>query len=298
MAQAVLGTMNFSSPHVSEPFDMPKIKSFLTECLASGVKELDTAFYYRNCEALGATEMLPLFKVSSKANPWQANDFTSGHLGQLRRTHVLRQLDTSLDALGIDAFDTYYMHAWDYETPIQETMLAFDEAWRKEKFKTFGVSNVSIPQLLKMWAVSDTMLIHSPKVYQGMYNVYCRRVEEIFPTLQDLSMSFVAYNPLAGGLLSGKPGKTQTGRFSNPVYQSIFWNDEVIAEVQRAGLSAEMCLAWLASQPMVSKVIVGASTLTHLKTNLKALASPWPVEHDRITTFYMRVAQHQPAYCY
>ena len=291
--------MNFNSPHVSEPFDTPKIQSFLTECLASGVKELDTAFYYRNCKALGATEMMPLFKVSSKANPWHANDFTSGHMGQLSRTHVLRQLDTSLASLGIDAFDTYYMHAWDYETPIKETMLAFDEAWRKEKFKTFGVSNVSASQLWEMWGVSDTMLIASPKVYQGMYNVYCRCVEEIFPTLENLGISFVAYNPLAGGLLTGKTMNTREGRFSNPIYQSIFWNEDVIAEVQRTGLNAEMCLAWLAAQPMVSKVIVGASTLTHLKSNLRALtASPHIEENARITKFYMRVAQHQPAYCY
>jgi len=294
----VLGTLNFKSPYVSEPFDTPKIQSFLTECLTRGVTELDTASYYRNCEALGQTDMMPLFKVSSKANPWHDNDFTSGRFGHLSRTHVFRQLDTSLVALGIDAFDTYYMHAWDYETPIKETMLAFDEAWRKEKFKIFGVSNVSMSHLAEMYDVSETLLIPSPRVYQGMYNVYCRRVEEIFPTLENLGMSFVAYNPLAGGLLSGKTMKTQTGRFKNPVYQNIFWNEDVITEIQRAGVNAEMCLAWLAAQPMVSKVVVGASTLDHLITNVTALTSPGPVEHDRITDLYMRVAQHQPPYWY
>jgi aflatoxin B1 aldehyde reductase len=309
LMKIILGTLNFDYDYVSQSFNQTKIDQFLATSHSLGIDTIDSAYYYGNAERyLGNSPFIDLFKVNSKANPWFDNDFSNGKFGQLNRLGIEHQLTTSLNCLGFNAFDTYFMHCWDYETPIEETVAAFDHFYRQEKFSHFGVSNISPVQLQ---TIID--LVESEKynvnidVYQGMYNLYCRKVEELFPTFNDYNIQFQCYNPLAGGLLTGKYTVNKDkphppGRFcDNPIYQSIFWNDEV---VQRSSLlNADLALRWLRNNSLLrydDAVIIGCSTLDHLRKNVESLRSRDFTSDDILITdsFYKETHTFQPNYFY
>ncbi|NBU34287.1 aldo/keto reductase [bacterium] len=296
----ILGTLNFDYDYKSGEID---VSAFLRACLDKGVNVIDTASYYNRAEEyLGMCPELNQMKVNSKANPWKDNDFRSGILGQLSEHGIRRQLETSLKNLRLSSLDTYFLHAWDYSTPIYETLATFDTLHRQEKFRKFGVCNVSSDQLTKILKICELEKLTPPLVYQGMYNVYCRKIEELFPLLADYNMQFQAYNPLAGGILTGKytTGTVSGGRFDgNEIYKSIFWNDTV---VKYAGsLTADVSLRWLKQQPGVDSVIIGCSTLKHLQDNISYLHCDTPLqshEQDVIDTFYKNTHCFSPNYYY
>lgn len=300
----ILGTLNFDYKYVSELFDNQKICDFLEICLKNGINEIDTAFYYNNVEKkLGDTGMMDLFKISSKANPWLNNDFTLNKFGQLSKDNVRRQLETSLKNLNIRKMDIYYLHCWDYDTDLLETLKIFDDLYNEGKFDKFGVSNISLDQLktiLKLCKKHDLIL---PSVYQGMYNIYCRKIEEIFPTLKENNISFIAYNPLAGGLLTGKYSESAKNSFSrfnnNEIYKKIFLeNKNIIKEIENSGLTAEMSLAWLKNR--VDKIIIGASKKDQLISNIMFVKSSElsNIDNNTIDDFYDKMKDFQPNYFY
>jgi aflatoxin B1 aldehyde reductase len=86
----------------------------------------------------------------------------------------------------VDHLDTYFLHCWDYQTPIEETLSAFDEQYRKDTFNLFGVSNISPEQLQMVIDICENNgeLSIKPHVYQGMYNIYCRRIDHFFTSFQ------------------------------------------------------------------------------------------------------------------
>jgi len=170
---------------------------------------LDTAYYYANgkCEEI-LGEILPTLsrpvKLATKANPWFANDFTCGKYGQLAREPLTNQLLGSLSRLQQENVDAFFLHCPDPETPLKETLDTCDELWRRERFDRFGVSNFSVGQLAEILEICETEKFNAPVIYQGMYNLVARKVEDIFPLIREHGIDFWAYNPLAGGLLTGK----------------------------------------------------------------------------------------------
>lgn len=297
-----LGTMNFDMASVSEPFSSCKIKEILETASKLGITHIDTAYYYGKSEKyLGETGLLHGFKVTSKANPWYNNDFTNGFFGQLSPEPLSRQLHSSLRNTGLSSFDTYFLHCWDYSTDIRATLTAFDEHYRKERFTHFGVSNISPVQLQEVIGVSESLGLVSPSVYQGMYNVYCRKVTEIFSVLDDYGMTFECYNPLAGGLLAGNKLKNKSpspSRFSNnPVYTSIFKYDSVVPFTHE--LNADMSLKWLRDTGV--DVVIGCSTIDHLLSNYRSLTSTEPLTSIQIgclSRFYENCKKFAPNYYY
>ena len=211
MHQTVLGTMNIEYPYSSNSNTSLEYYQSILEKYISQTEHpiLDTAYYYGNTKTekvLG--KILPKLsrkpQIATKANPWFQNDFTNGQYGQLSCEELTRQLNTSLKNLEIEKVDYFYLHCPDYETPIQETLETCDYLWRKEKFDYLGISNYSKFQLQEIMNICEKNGLNVPRYYQGMYNMICRKVEEIFPLLDDYNIDFWAYNPLAGGLLSGK----------------------------------------------------------------------------------------------
>ncbi|NDC95893.1 aldo/keto reductase [bacterium] len=301
----VLGTLNFDYKYVSSPIQQSTINSFLEIASKSGVKEIDTAFYYGRAETfLGQSPLIHKFLVNSKANPWLDNDFLSGRFGQLNENGIIHQLNTSLSYLGLDSLNAYMLHSWDYETPILETLKTFDSLHRKEKFDSFGVSNISPPQLLDILSACEQHKLNPPSLYQGLYNLYCRNIEELFPVFNDYKIHFQAYNPLAGGILTGKYSSISEhfgpSRFNNnEIYKSIFWNQNVI-DLSR-NLTASLSLRWLKQQPHVQSIVIGCSSLKHLTNNIDNLQNGLPLtqhELDIVDKFYKDTKHAAPNYYY
>jgi aflatoxin B1 aldehyde reductase len=235
----VLGTMNIDYPYSSNiEKTYQSYKEIVDKYIyASEQPILDTAYYYGNTkteEILGDIlqdiNTNKKITIATKANPWFENDFTNGVLGQLSTNNLERQLTTSLTNLKKEKVDVFYLHSPDHETPIRETLTACDSLWRRDKFDFLGISNYSVKQLREIIDLCEKEALVSPKYYQGMYNLISRKIEEIFPVLDDYGIEFWAYNPLAGGLLTGKYSNEMTSsRFKdNRIYQNIFWKHEIV----------------------------------------------------------------------
>lgn len=256
----------------------------------SQIPILDTAYYYGNTstEKILGDILKDLdqsqYKIATKANPWFENDFSNGILGQLSPENIERQLNTSLKNLQRENVDYFFLHAPDHETPIIETLTKCDELYRKEKFHQLGISNYSKEQLEEIKILCDKNQIIPPTIYQGMYNLISRKVEEIFPHLEE--MEFWAYNPLAGGLLTGKykNGIQENSRFkNNSIYQNIFWKPEINDKLKKfynLENNLEYSLIWLKKYSLLrknDKVIIGASTIEQLEKNIQIYNSDFSI---------------------
>ena len=287
----VLGTMNICYPYSSNNqtnYSEYKqiIQAYIDKVGNNAI--LDTAYYYGNTKTekiLG--EILPTLslqpKISTKVNPWYQNDFTNNKLGQLNTDGIIKQLSTSLTNLQLEQVDILYLHCYDYETPIQETLEICNSLWRKEKFLSFGLSNFSLQQVKEVINEIDKKDYLPIKYYQGMYNLISRKVEEIFPLLDEYNIEFWGYNPLAGGLLTGKYKNykntkdiTDSSRFKdNSIYQNIFWKPEIINNLHdffEVENSTEYSLQWIQHHSKMKKndkVIMGVSTLEQFNQNIK-----------------------------
>ena len=284
----ILGTMNIEYPYSSKQNSVKEYSDIINKYISS-VKNpiLDTAYYYGNTKTeqilgdiLNNIDKRPI--IATKANPWYDNDFTNGFLGQLSKYNLERQINTSLVNLKVDYIDIYYLHCYDYETPLIETLEKCDELWRKEKFNKFGISNFSKDQLQNVLKLCDNNLLNEPTYYQGMYNLISRKVEEIFPLLNDHNIEFWGYNPLAGGLLTGKYQNNNLdndSRFkNNKIYQNIFWKEEILENINNfykselnKSKAIEYSYIWLnkySKMRINDKIIIGVSDIKQLENNL------------------------------
>ena len=289
----ILGTMNISYEHSSNK-DEGEYVNIIHEYLENTKHPiLDSAYYYGNTkteEILGnilhqLPSHLSIPKLTTKANPWFQNDFTTGKLGQLNKENLSRQLTTSLKNLQTDQVHRFFLHCPDYETPIIESLEACDELWRKEKFEEYGLSNFSHAQLKEVLELCETNGYKSPVVYQGMYNILCRKVEEIFPVLNDYNMDFWAYNPLAGGLLTGKYRNIDVNsidsRFkNNGIYQNIFLKSEIIQMLESLWRTQtdylNIALKWYDQGSKMrsnDSIILGVSSVEQYYNNMSAYNS-------------------------
>lgn len=289
----ILGTMNIAYPHSSNK-DTQEYSNIIHEYLNTCDDPiLDSAYYYGNTETekiLGniLTDLpsnLKLPKLTTKANPWFENDFTTGKLGQLNKDNLLRQLNTSLENLKMDSVYRFFLHCPDYETPIHETLETCDELWRQEKYQEYGLSNFSLTQTQEVLQICEKNDYRKPKVYQGMYNIVCRKVEEMFPLLNEYDIDFWGYNPLAGGLLTGKYRNLKEdlpeSRFkNNSIYQNIFWKNEILQMLENLWFKnddyLDLALLWFKQGSQMRKndrVILGVSSVSQYQNNMNSYNS-------------------------
>jgi len=296
----VLGTMTFGGQ-----VDRAGSAKFVELFGERGHRQLDTAYVYNE----GATETLlgelrahgviDSQPIAGKANPSEP--------GGLTPASVDRQLETSLKRLGTDTLDLFYLHMPDLETPIEETLAAVAEQHAAGRFRRFGLSNYAAWQVAEIVGLCKANGWPRPVVYQGMFNALTRDVErELLPCLAHFGIAFYAYNPLAGGLLSGKYRSVDElpagGRFAaNESYQTRYWKPYYFDVIGRyADLSrhhgiepAAAALRWLlhhsalaedgnndtAGDERANAVILGATSEAHLVANLDACEQgPLPAE--------------------
>jgi aryl-alcohol dehydrogenase-like predicted oxidoreductase len=207
-----------------------------------------------------------------------AGDPNGGGAG---RKAIVAQCEESLRRLQTDYIDLYYLHMWDPQTPIEETMRALDDLVTSGKVRYIGISDTPA------WKVAQAQLLAylrgwSPLIaLQVEYSLMQRTVEgELIPMAQELGLGVLPWGPLKSGALTGKytrangakmPGErgAYIGDFSEKQFDIV---DEVAKVAKECNSSSPtVALAWLRSQPGVQSVIIGARSLEQLDENLKAL---------------------------
>ena len=199
----------------------------------------------------------------------------------LTRKHILQQVDESLKRLQTDYIDLYQIHGFDPLTPLEETLSALDSLVNSGKVRYIGCSNLAAWHIMKALGISERNHLTKFVSLQAYYTIAGRDIErEIVPLLTDQKLGLMVWSPLAGGLLSGKYGRhtsPENARRVNfdfpPVNKEKAY--DVIDVMQEIALAkkvsvAQIALAWLLHQPVVTSVIIGAKRTEQLGDNLKA----------------------------
>lgn len=205
----------------------------------------------------------------------------------LSRRHILDACEASLRRLQTDYIDLYQSHSYDPETPIDETLRAFDDLVRSGKVRYIGCSNYAAWQLAIAMGTSERHGWARYDCVQPRYNALYREIEaELLPLCRDQGVGVIAYNPLAGGFLTGKhsaesppaPGTRFTLGASGELYRERYWH---AAQFEAVTALKEFCkrrgwdlatagVAWVLQQPGITAAIVGASRPDQLDATLAA----------------------------
>ena len=278
VSRLCVGTMNFGSK-----LDQAQSAHVVDLALDRGINFFDTADAYADGEserilgrALGARRQEVV--VASKVGfPVGAHSAFS-----LSRGSILRRLEESLDRLGTDYLDVYYLHQPDGNTPFEESVMTMAGLVREGKTRYWGLSNYAAWQFAEAVALCRRYGWPEPVITESTYNALTRGLErEMVPFLREKKRGLAVFNPLAGGLLTGKhrPGRPTPGtRFENPNYQKRYWRDDNFAAVaalerlaqERGSSVLELSLGWCLSRPWVSSVILGFSSAEQFEANLNA----------------------------
>ncbi|GAA4710243.1 aldo/keto reductase [Phytohabitans rumicis] len=195
----------------------------------------------------------------------------------LSRKHILAGIDDSLRRLGTDYVDLYQIHRWDYDTPIEETMVALHDVVRAGKARYIGASSMWAWQFAKAQEVARANGWTPFVSMQNHYNLVYREEErEMLPLCLDEGVGVIPWSPLARGLLAraGATTRAATDDYARLLYQE---SDATVVEAvgRVAGAkgvpSAQLALAWLLRQPAVTAPIVGATKLRHIEDAVAAV---------------------------
>jgi len=268
--------------------DQQAVDKILKRSLDAGINFIDTANVYseglaeeltgKSIRNLGINRhsLVIATKVRGQMGPGP-ND--SG----LTRKHILWQVDASLRRLGTDYIDLYQIHSFDPLTPWQETLWALDDLVKSGKVRYIGASNLAAWQLMKALDFANYTRVAPFVSLQAYYTIAGRGLErEIVPLLLDQKVGLLVWSPLAGGFLSGKfrrdskpsEGTRRTSFDFPPVDKERGYDIvDVLDPMARAkGASiAQLALAWLLHQPVVTSVIIGANKMEQLDDNLKSV---------------------------
>jgi aryl-alcohol dehydrogenase-like predicted oxidoreductase len=284
--EPVLGTMTFG-----DTVDTETARRILDHALEAGVTGVDTANGY----AGGATEeilgtLLPgrrdRIVLATKAGIPHPD---AGDHAPLSAPALRASLEGSLKRLGVDHVDLFYLHQPDRATPFEETLSAIAGLMGEGKILAWGVSNYAAWQISELSHAADRSGTPRPVVAQQLYNLVSRRIEDEYAEYAATAgLRTIVYNPLGGGLLTGRHRFDQapsTGRFGDSrvaaMYRERYWDEELFKAIAalegiagQAGLRpAELSLRWLLGRPVVSAVLIGASSLDQLRANLDAFAA-------------------------
>ena len=275
------GTMPFGSQA-----DEAASRKMVDRCLDAGINFFDTANMYNQgrAETILGKALARRRQQVILATKVRCNMENAPEQSGLSRVALHKALDASLKRLGTDYVDLYYLHWPDYDVPIAETLGTLDELVRAGKVRYPAVSNYAAWQICEILWVAEKNGLAAPHVSQPMYNLLARAIEEEYlPFCKHFGVAVIPYNPLAGGLLTGKHSRAQgpiagTRFDKNQLYLGRYWHDDYFAAVEElraiageAGKSLiELSLQWLLGQEIVNSVILGASRLEQLEENLKA----------------------------
>jgi 1-deoxyxylulose-5-phosphate synthase len=290
VSQICLGTATFGVAPTAKDTDR-----LVGEALDLGINFVDTADVYGNMPvfdrpgAPAAADREPAEQLLGRALRGRRDDMviatkSNGIVGLgvndrgLSRRHIIHQVETSLRRLQTDYIDLYYAHDPDPETPLEQTLAAYDDLIRQGKICYVALSNHPAWQVARALWIADDRRLNAPVAAQVKYNLIDRAAErELAPACQQFGLSLVPYAPLHGGLLAGLGvlDRDVVGdqRFAGPGFSEA--EMAIAREVERLscewGLAPyQVSLAWLLSRPAVASVIVGAENSEELRANCTA----------------------------
>ena len=291
VSRLCLGTMTFGLQ-----CDEKTSFAILDAAAGYGITFLDTADAYPlgdKLENMGRTEeilgkwlkgrreqFVVATKCSGKVGPAAWNQGTS-------RKHVMRAIDDSLRRLGTDYVDLYQVHHFDANTPVDETAEAFDAVVKAGKARYVGVSNYHAYRVARALGRSEALGLAKLVSVQPRYNLLFRQIErELLPFCAEEGLAVIPYNPLAGGLLTGKHRRTapppEGSRFTlgaaAKTYTERYWRErefdtvDALAKLAKeSGLEpATLAVAWVLANPAITAPLIGASKPEQLRANIAA----------------------------
>jgi 1-deoxyxylulose-5-phosphate synthase len=204
------------------------------------------------------------------------------------RKHIMSAVEASLRRLQTDYIDLYQLHGYDRATPIDETLGALDDLVHQGKVRYVGCSNFLTYQLVRAVGRTETLRLTRLDSVQPRYNLLFRQIErEMLPYCREEGVGVIPYNPIAGGLLSGKHTRTAPppdgGRFTlgtaGGMYQERYWHDREFDTVEQlraladeAGVSlVTLAVAWVLANKAITAPIIGASRPEQLDASLAAV---------------------------
>ena len=292
VSRLALGCMTYgSSKWRNWVLDEDAAKPFYKRAVEAGINFFDTSDMY----SLGASEEVTgraLRELTIRDEVVIATKvyygMTAGqNMSGLGRKHIIQACEASLKRLGVDHIDLYYIHRWDPETPIDETLEALNDLVRSGKVLHLGASSGPAWMMAQALSTSERHGWARFIAMQNHYNLIYREEErEMIPLCEHEGVGIIPWSPLARGMIarprpkdskvtSAGTDRAKLDAYSEALYDSpADWNVvEAVEKVAKArGVSmAEVSLAWLLSRPMVAAPIIGASKLGQLDEAIKAV---------------------------
>ncbi|MFB9375844.1 aldo/keto reductase [Kineococcus gynurae] len=290
--ELVLGTMTFA-----DTVDERGAAEMLDVAREAGIVHLDTA----NAYARGATEEMlgrllagrrDEVRIASKVGMPHAD---AGEDALLSPAAVTRCVEASLRRLGTDHLDLLYLHQPDRSTPLPETLGAVADLVKAGKVTELGVSNFAAWQIADVEQAADAAGAPRPVVTQQLYNLLARRIEEEYAEFaRTHGLRTMVYNPLGGGLLTGRhrfEERPTEGRYGSSalaaMYTDRYWDAQLFSAVEElrtaaegAGIPlAELALRWTAHRREVDALLLGGSRPEQVRANVAAIArGPLPAD--------------------
>ncbi len=270
--------------------DQQLTRKIIARAYDAGINFFDIADVYASGEAervMGlALRQFPrhTLVISSKLYWPMSEDINDRGLS---RKHIMESIDRSLQRIGTDYLDMYFCHRYDSETPVEETVRAMDDLIHQGKILYWGTSEWTGAQIREALDVCDKYNLYRPQVEQPHYNLLVRdKVEQdVLPVAEANGMGLVVWSPLASGVLTGKyddsvPEDSRLARLDWLRENFMNGKDNPIPKVKalkavadKLGINrAQLALAWTLRKPGVSSAITGATRVSQLEDNLKALA--------------------------
>ena len=300
VSRLCLGTMTFGLQ-----CDEAQSHAILNKAAEGGIDFLDTADVYPlggGRATVGRTEEIVGGWLKGKRQNYVVATKCFGQTGPkpwdqgMSRKHILEAIDASLKRLGTDYVDLYQLHGVDPATPVDEALEALDMVVKAGKARYIGVSNWPAFRIARALGRSEINRYARIDSVQPRYNLLFRTFErDLLPLCEEEGIAVIPYNPLAGGMLTGKHDRTaappEGSRFSlgnaGPRYQERYWHDREFDTVDalrglsnEAGMSmATMAMCWVLSNPAITAPIVGASRPDQLADSLAA-AEKGPLPAD------------------
>ncbi|CAK96246.1 hypothetical protein CBS63078_7059 [Aspergillus niger] len=326
--KVVFGAMTVGQAGLSgcRQTNQAEIKAVLDVFQKHGHTEVDTSRAYAKGtseELLGQSQWQNRgLQLATKIYP-TANTSMPGDKYTLRAADLRQALSQSLEALQTESVDIWYLHAPDRTTPLEETLRAVDELYREGKFKRLGLSNFMSWEVARACDLCEQNNWVRPSVYQGIYNPLHRAIEnELVPCLRFYKIALYAFQPLAGGLLTGRyhfetNDFEQGSRYSpdngsSSTMNARYWNKPCFAAVsiiedaaKRHSLTVSECTyRWLAHHSALKNddrdaLIIGSSRPDQLESNLvdlekgplpddvvEAIDHAWQVIQDPVRKYW------------
>jgi len=286
-----IGTNRFGSDKTPQS----EVNKIIDCALDLGINHLDTADAYQS----GNSEIMLGKALKGKWDRFflATKFFHSTGAGindrGASRYHIYNAVEASLKRLQSDHIDLYYVHRWDAETPIEETLRTLDVLIQQGKVRYIGASNFAAWQLAKANLLAEFKGWNAFAAIQSHYHMFERDLEkEVIPFCQSENLALIPYFPLAGGFLTGKYQKGKPApagsRGESSEYVRKYMTDPNYAILEKLITFVkdhnremnELAIAWLMAQPQVASVISGATVLEHVNQN--AVAAEWELTKNEL----------------